>query len=76
MLIVLPSTPAAQQASALLTSLDIPHQLIPIPESLGYQNVAELALYADGPQAADLATLLTRHRFVVMRVFKEFTLPQ
>jgi hypothetical protein len=72
-LIVLPSTPTTQRASAFLNEQRIAHQLIPLPASLNYQNGATQALYfPPPPPEVDIAMLLTRQRFVVMRVFKDY----
>ncbi|MFM7468796.1 MAG: hypothetical protein ACKO37_04795 [Vampirovibrionales bacterium] len=73
-LIVLPSTPATQQASAYLKSLEIDHQCIPMPPRLNYTNGSSLAIYTTAFNAQALSTLLTQQRFVVMRVFKDFVL--
>ncbi len=70
MLIVLPSTPTTEKASEYLSQQGIAHQVIPIPESLGYKTGADIAIYAE----QDLSMTLTKARFVVMRVFREFKL--
>lgn len=74
MLIVLPSTPATQNASAWLGERNIPHRLIPVPESLGYKTGSDLAIYIEGSDHAGVPMALTKARFVVMRVFKDFSL--
>lgn len=73
MLIVLPSTPTTENASAFLTEQGIEHQVIPIPESLGYKTGSELGIYIPGANMS-VSMVLTKARFVVMRVFKEFEL--
>jgi hypothetical protein len=75
MLIVLPSTPTTEQASAYLNEQGVAHRLIPIPESLGYKTGADLAIYSPTANGAEVATVLTKARFIVMRVFKDFLLP-
>jgi hypothetical protein len=75
MLIVLPSTPTTEKASEFLNTIGIGHQLISIPESLGYKTGADLAIYSEDPRKGEIATELTKQRFVVMRVFKDFHLP-
>jgi hypothetical protein len=77
-LIVLPSTPTTEKASAYLTSLAIDHQVIPIPASLNYQTGSDVGIYVTATVYAshgDVSMLLTKQRFVVMRVFKSFVLP-
>lgn len=74
MLIVLPSTPATEKASAFLTEAGFDHQVIAIPESLGYKTGADIAIYTQSPERNRMLAELTKQRFVVMRVFKEFTL--
>lgn len=73
-LIVLPSTPAVEKASAYLTSIGIAHQCIPIPQRLDYENGSRLAIYAPGENGQALSKRLTEQRLVVMRVFKDFVL--
>ncbi len=75
MLIVLPSTPTTENASQWLTERDIPHQVISIPESLGYKTGSDVAIYVQGKDVTAVPTELTKARFVVMRVFKDFKLP-
>jgi hypothetical protein len=74
MLIVLPSTPTTEKASEYLTAQGYAHQVIPIPESLGYKTGSDLGIYTESPERDKMLTELTRERFVVMRVFKEFHL--
>jgi hypothetical protein len=72
-LIVLPSNPATQQASAYLTAEGIAHQVVAIPEVLGYKTGADIAIYVTPDTVAvhgDVAMRLTKQRLVVMRVFK------
>ena len=76
-LIILPSTPATENASTYLTQQEVAHQVIMVPESLGYKTGSDLAIYLSTEVYAshgDIAMLLTRQRFVVMRVFKDFSL--
>lgn len=75
MLIVLPSSPATEKASAYLSAQGYEHQIIPIPESLGYKTGADIAIYTESPKRTKMLAELTQQRFVVMRVFKEFHLP-
>jgi hypothetical protein len=72
MLIILPSTPTTENAGRWLEEQGVPHRLIPIPESLGYRTGADIAIYVPGNDASDVPAALTRARFVVMRVFKDF----
>ncbi len=74
MLIVLPSTPATEKASAYLTQEGFEHQLIPIPDSLGYRTGSDLGIYTVAEDRNKMLTELTQQRFVVMRVFKDFIL--
>jgi hypothetical protein len=74
MLIVLPSTPTTEKASDYLNSIGLEHQLIPIPESLGYKTGSDLAIYTEAENQGSFAMELTKQRFVVMRVFKDFHL--
>jgi hypothetical protein len=74
MLIVLPSTPTTENASAWLREHGIAHQVIPIPESLGYKTGSDVGLYVEGADQTDVPMALTKARFVVMRVFKDFRL--
>lgn len=74
MLIVLPSTPTTENASQWLNERSIPHQLISIPESLGYKTGSDLAIYIEGSDQQGVPMELTKARFVVMRVFKDFKL--
>lgn len=74
MLIVLPSTPTTEKASDWLNQRDIPHQIIPIPESLGYKTGSDIGIYVEGQDHAHVPMALTQAQFVVMRVFKDFSL--
>lgn len=74
MLIVLPSTPMTEKASEFLTGQSVPHQVIAVPESLGYKTGSDTAIYIDSDDHTDIPMLLTKERFVVMRVFKDFKL--
>jgi hypothetical protein len=73
-LIVLPSTPTTENASQWLTEQGIAHQVIPIPESLGYKTGSDIAIYVDSAEHTDVPMALTKARFIVMRVFKDFKL--
>ncbi len=76
MLIILPSSPTTEAASDYLSSQGIAHIVIPVPESLSYKTGSDTAIYIDtqeDPHAhADIPMQLTKHRFVVMRVFKDY----
>lgn len=74
MLIVLPSSPATEKASEWLRERGVTHQVIAIPESLGYKTGSDLAIYVEGADVGGVPTELTKARFVVMRVFKDFKL--
>ena len=76
MLIVLTSTPTTEKASEYLQSQGIPHRVIPIPESLGYKTGADIGIYIDSADHTGVPMELTRQRFVVMRVFKDFRLEE
>ena len=71
MLLVLPSTPMTENASAWLTEKCIAHEVIPIPESLGYKTGSDIGIFIEKP-GVDVAMELTKARFIVMRVFKDF----
>lgn len=73
MLIILPTTAATDKASAFLLKQAIAHRVLPVPESLGYKTGSDTAIYlAEQPEGIDVPMLLTRERFVVMRVFKAY----
>ncbi len=74
MLIVLPSTPTTENASHWLEERGIAHQVIPIPESLGYKTGSDIGIYIEGTDQTGVPMELTKARFIVMRVFKEFKL--
>ncbi len=74
MLIILPSTPTTEKASDFLNSQGIAHNLIPVPESLNYKTGSDIAIYVTSEDHTDIPMRLTRERFVVMRVFKDFKL--
>ncbi|MGE0201459.1 MAG: hypothetical protein AB7P76_10880 [Candidatus Melainabacteria bacterium] len=79
MLIALPSSPATEKAAVFLAARGITHRVIPMPVELNYHNGADVAIYlapADLPAGVDVAMLLTKEKFVVMRVFKSFILPE
>lgn len=72
MLIVLPSAPTTEKAAQWLHEQGIEHEIIGIPESLGYRTGSDIALYIRGDDCQGVPMMLTRARFVVMRVFKDF----
>jgi hypothetical protein len=72
MLIVLPSSPTTHKASEYLTSLGVTNSVIAMPVSLNYQNASDVAIYTTDTAHGDLAMVLTKARFVVMRVFKDY----
>lgn len=74
MLIVLPSTPTTENASQWLNERNIAHQVIPIPESLGYKTGSDIGIYIEGNDQQGVPMELTKARFIVMRVFKDFRL--
>lgn len=76
MLIVLPSTPTTENASQWLTEREIPHQVIEIPESLGYKTGSDIGIYIEGSDHQGVPMELTKARFIVMRVFKDFKLQE
>ena len=76
MLIILPSTPTTQKASDYLSTKQVPHQVIPVPESLGYKTGSDVAIYIESDDHTGIPMALTKERFVVMRVFKDFKLPE
>jgi hypothetical protein len=73
MLLVLPSTPTTYKASEYLASLGVAHDVIAMPSSLNYANGADVAIYTTDTAHGDLAMVLTKAKFVVMRVFKAYT---
>lgn len=74
MLIVLPSTPTTENASQWLNERGIPHQVIAIPESLGYKTGSDIGIYIESNDQQGVPMELTKARFIVMRVFKDFKL--
>ena len=74
MLIVLPSTPTTENASQWLNERGIAHRVIPIPESLGYKTGSDIGIYIESSDQQGAPMELTKARFVVMRVFKDFKL--
>ena len=74
MLIVLPSDGMTTKASAWLTDEGVAHQVIPLPASIDYKTGANTALYLNSDNNMDVPMRLSRQRFVVMRVFREFEL--
>lgn len=74
MLIFLPSTPATEKASEYLKQTHVPHQVIAVPESLDYKTGSDSCIYIEGDDHTDVPMELTKQRFVVMRVFKDFKL--
>ena len=74
MLIVLPSSSTTEKASEFLSQHGYEHTVIPIPEELGYKTGADIAIYTVSADRNKMLTELTKERFVVMRVFKEFEL--
>ena len=79
MLIVLPSPGDTRKASAWLTEHAIEHDVIPIPESLNYRTGSDIAIVltsANKDDNMDVPMKLSRERFVVMRVFRDFDWPQ
>jgi hypothetical protein len=74
LLIVLPSTPTTYKASEFLTGLGVVHAIIPIPAELEYKNASDVGIYTTDTRHGDLPMVLTKARFVVMRVFKEYTI--
>ncbi|MEB3206444.1 MAG: hypothetical protein VKK59_03740 [Vampirovibrionales bacterium] len=67
-LIILPSDTGTQKAHAFLDARGLRHQVIKIPERLGYKTGAHHGIYAND----DYSMLLTQARLVVMRVFRGF----
>lgn len=75
MLIVLPSDAMTRSASDWLAEQNVTHELIALPESIDYKTGANTALYITGNNNMDVPMRLSKQRFVVMRVFREFSLP-
>ncbi len=75
MLIILPTTAMTQKASDWLTSQQVAHQVIPVPEILGYKTGSDVAIFLDSTDNMDIPMRLSREKFVVMRVFREFDMP-
>ena len=73
-MIFLPSTPTTERASEYLKEKQVPHTVIPVPESLGYKTGSDIAIYIESEDHTGVPMDLTRQRFVVMRVFKDFKL--
>lgn len=76
MLIVLPSDPTTQKASAFLTQHQVAHQVIDLPETLDYKTGANLAIWLHPPVGPSVLTDLSAAGFVIMRVFRQYQLPQ
>jgi hypothetical protein len=74
MLIVLPSTPTTEKASEYLKEQGVPHQVIEIPDSLGYKTGSDIGIYIESADHTGVPMELTKKRFIVMRVFKDFKL--
>lgn len=72
MLIVLPSTSTTEKASEYLSANGYEHTVIPIPDELGYKTGSDIGIYTISPDRNKMLTELTKERFVVMRVFKDF----
>ena len=78
MLIVLPSPGDTRKASAWLTEQAIAHEIIAIPDSLNYRTGSDIALVLTATNKddnMDVPMKLSRERFVVMRVFRDFDWP-
>lgn len=69
---VLPSDPTTLKASEYLHGQGVVHEVIEIPDSLGYRTGATLALYLEGDYQPELMVQLSAEGFVIMRVFQEF----
>ncbi len=76
MLLIFPSSPMAEKASKYLEGEGVPHRIIAIPESLGYKTGADHGIYIDSENNMDVPMKLSRERFVVMRVFRDFKLEE
>ncbi len=72
MLIVFPSTPMTEKASQWLTTQGVTHEVIDIPELLDYKTGSDTAIFLDSKDNMDIPMKLSREKFVVMRVFREF----
>lgn len=72
MLIFLPSTPATENASKYLSEREVAHEVIPVPEELDYKTGSDVCIYIKSEDHTDIPMELTKQRFVVMRVFKDF----
>ncbi|HWU45102.1 MAG TPA: hypothetical protein VN132_16730, partial [Bdellovibrio sp.] len=72
MLIVLPSTPTTEKASQWLSERGVAHEVIEIPESLGYKTGSDIAIYIESNDQQGVPMELTKASFIVMRVFKDF----
>ncbi len=74
MLIVLPSDGMTTKASVWLNDEGVAHQVIGLPTRLEYKTGANTAIFLDGDDNMDVPMRLSKQRFVVMRVFREFEL--
>lgn len=72
MLLVFPSSPMTHEASAWLAGQGISNTVIPLPERLDYKTGANHALWIDSLDNMAIPMQLSRERFVVMRVFRDF----
>lgn len=61
-------------ASRWLAEQGIAHEVIPIPDSLGYKTGSDVGIYVPTSveNKLEIPVLLTKQRFIVMRVFKDF----
>lgn len=74
MLIILTGDTMTTQASQWMVERGIEHTIIDLPKSLGYKTHASQGIVVDSQDNMDLPMRLSKQRFIVMRVFREFTL--
>ncbi len=74
MLIVLPSDGMTTKASAWLMEEGVRHHVIKLPQRLDYKTGANTAIALEGDDNMDAPMRLSKQRFVVMRVFRDFEL--
>ncbi|MBK8189698.1 MAG: hypothetical protein IPK79_04540 [Vampirovibrionales bacterium] len=72
MLILLPTDVMTENASQWLTSQAVAHRLIALPQRLCGESGASKGIFLDSRDNMDVPMRLSRARFVVMRVFREF----
>jgi hypothetical protein len=74
MLIILTGDNMTERASQWMAERAIDHTIIELPDTLGYKTHASHGIVVESTDNMDLPMRLSKERFIVMRVFREFTL--